>query len=652
MNENEQEESGVHAEDESIAINRIEIQGSVGRDFHIGNIYQREATPAEIRQQDEREDLDRLRQRISSKLENLKKQLEIPFDKGRNPYRFGQALSLREAEILAGQEQVIRDVLGLLQTHHSVFLTGNGGCGKTSLLQAGLMPPLIKQGDLPVLISVRSDPLDLSSIKKLFLPEVKQTAYLSQVSLSTFLWHVTECLPPANHVYLLVDELEDFLTRDPAEKESFKQGWLETLTDSPRIHWLFSIHQGFFQLLDFFRLPEVNPFSELVTLSLLDGEAARQAILKPASLAGINVDEAVSTDIVDRLGGGNIIPAQLQTVCYLMAGGNGPLRSHWTMVEYESEGRADGILRQSLERLVSQFPRGDREIAWQVMAVLVEHKNEGLSFETLSDRLQPYRIGSETLHRLLRLLGEIHLIDVKDEQYYLSSESLRPRIQQWVHEQSALAQARHEAMNQLRQLRNSALRGLLGGAIGFVLLNWFIYKGPPLDLSYRIFTLTQLISIGGIAGFLLTLTVDLSGAAYHGTRTWLRYPAGMIGGMVAMGSSLLLYLNNNYALERLLAILPTAALEGALWGAVIGLGATFAFSGSRRAWLSVLVTALAAGLVLLGMELGAGNILANDLWKERPSSLAIFLAGALVPVFYMGAALLFRRPAPEESDER
>jgi hypothetical protein len=646
MDTKEPEESGAHAEGKSIAINRIEIDGNVGRDFHIGDIYQREATPAEIRQEDEQDALGRLQRRISSKLENLKKQLEIPFDRGRNPYRFGQALSLKEGELLAGRENVIRHVLGLLQINPSVFLTGNGGCGRTSLLQAGLMSPIVKQGDLPVLISMTTDPLELS-IKRQFLPEVTQTPYLSQVPLATFLRHVTECLPPTQHVYLLVDELEDFLGRDPSEMASFKQGWLQALTDSPRIHWLFSIHQGFFQLLNFFRAPEINPFSELVTLSPLDREAARQAILRPASLVEINVDEAVSTDIVDRLGGANIAPAQLQTVCYLMAGGNGPLRRHWTMAEYESEGRADGILRQSFERLVSQFPRGDREFAWQVMAVLLEQESESVSFESLSDRLQPDGIGSETLRRLLRMLGEIHLIDVRDEQYSLSSKSLRPRIQQWVHEQSALTQARHEAMNQLRQLRNSALRGLFGGAVGFVLFNWFIYAGPPLDVSYRIFTLTQLIAIGGIAGFLLTLTVDLAIAAYRGSRTWLRYMAGMIGGMVAIGSGFLLYNNNNYALARFLPILPAASLEGALWGAMIGLGTTYALSSTRRAWLSVLVTALAGGLVLLGMELGVRRVLINDLWKELPS-LYIFLAGALVPFCYMAAALLFRRSAPEK----
>jgi hypothetical protein len=180
-----------------------------------------------------------------------------------------------------------------------------------------------------------------------------------------------------------------------------------------------------------------------------------------------------------------------------------------------------------------------------------------------------------------------------------------------------------------------------------VLFNWFIYAGPPLDVSYRIFILTQLIAIGGIAGFLLTLTVDLSMAAYQGSRTWLRYLAGSIGGVVAMGTGFLLYINNNYVGDRLLRILPAASLEGAVWGAIIGLGTTFALSGIRRAWLGALVTTLAGGLILLGMELGVRSVLANDLWEQLPSTLDIFLAGALVPFCYMAAAI-FRRSAPEK----
>lgn len=633
------------------------------------HVTQQEATPSEKRRLAELADLDLLHRTISSRLENLKKQLKTPFETGGNPYRFGQALSFREAELLAGRENVISNILGLLKINHSVFLTGNGGCGKTSLLQAGLMPSIIKRGDLPVLISVTSDSLELS-IKRQFLPEVTQTPYLSEVPLSTFLRHVTECLPPTKHVYLLVDELEDFLARDPSEMKSFKQGWLQALTDSPRVHWLFSIHQGHFQLLNFFR-PEINPFSELVTLSLLDQEAARQAILRPASLVGIHVDEAVSTDIVDRLGGANITPAQLQTVCYLMAGGNGPLRRHWNVAEYESEGRADGILRQSLERLVSQFPRGDREFAWQVMAVLVEQESEGVSFESLSDRLQPDRIGSETLRRLLRLLGEIQLIDVRDEQYYLSSESLRPRIQQWVQEQSARVKTRQEVRNQLRQFRNSALRGLFGGALGFVLFDQLIYTAEINNIDLFIFSLTLVISIGGIVGFLLTLTVDLAVAAYQGSQALLRYLVGGLGGVIAFTMGSLLYTNTIYGLgESFREILPAAAVEGALWGAMIGIGTTYALSTTSRTWLTVLVTALAGGLLLLFFELQFVSVFVKGDWDAVPailrlflseeasaskiypggilsSPLRLFLAGAIVPACYMVAAL-FRRSVLEK----
>ncbi len=618
--------------------NAVIIQGP---EAHV-DITHRDPTPSETRKLAELADIDLLHRTISKKIENLKKQIRPSVEQGHNPYRFGQALSFREENLLAGRETTIHTILNRLNNNRYVFLAGNGGSGKTSLIQAGLMPQVIKQAALPIFVLVTSDSLELS-IKRQFLDEVTQTPYLSQVPLSTFLRHVTECLPETKHVYLLIDELEDFLSRSPSDTDSFKQEWLQSLTDLPRIHWLFSIHLGVSHLLNFFR-PEINPFSELTILSPLDREAARQVISKAAFASGIRVDDQVSDDILDRLGDADISPAELQTVCYLMAGGNGPIRLHWTMADYESEGRADGLLRQSLERLIGQLKRGDRQASWQVMAALLEHENENASFERLVNYLKPYGIQPQNLEHLLKLLEEINLIDVKDEQYYLASESMRPRIQRWVHEQNALVQARQEAIYQLRQLRNSALRGLFGGAIGFVLFDKLIYTGPIPDLSFFIFFLIQVLAIGGIAGFLLTLTVDLSIAAYHGSHTWLRYVVGSIGGTLAFSTALLLFVTNNYMGDSFLQILPSAVLEGALWGAIVGLGTSYALSDTGRAWPTVLLTALASGLALLGMEFKL-SVLVNELLNEVPSALQIFLAGMLVPFCYM-AATLFRRPDP------
>jgi hypothetical protein len=626
-----------------------------GPDAHV-DITQREATPSEIRKLAELADLDLLHRTIAKKLENLKKQIRSSFERGHNYYRFGQPLSFKEADLLAGRETETHSLLALLKVSRAVFLAGNGGCGRTSLLKAGLMPALIKQGDLPVFVSVTPNSLELS-IKTEILDEVEQTPYLSKVPLSTFIRHVTECLPPTKHVYLFIDELEKFLAREPSETQPFKAAWLKTLTDSPRVHWLFSIHWSASPLLNFFR-PEINPFSELMILSLLSRDAAREAILRPASVIGIEIEDAVIDDILDRLGGTNISPTELQTVCYLMAGGNGPIRLHWTPGDYESEGRADGILRQSLERLVDQLKRGDREPAWQVLATLVEHGKESASFDSLVDDLKPYGIRPETLKRLLESLEEIHLVDIRDERYYLASESMRPRIQQWIHEQNALIQARQEALFQLQQLRNSALRGMFGGALGFILFDLFIYTGIRPDISFTVSFAILAAAIGGIVGFILTLTVDLAIATYHGSQTWVRYLVGGIGGTIAFAIGLLLYITNNYLGDSLRQVLQASAVEGALWGAAIGLGTAYVLSGKSRAWPIVLVTALAGGLILMGLE-SKISVLVNERWAEvslsempsrwriflisLPPLLRIFLAGVAMPFCYMAAALFRRR---------
>ncbi len=610
-----------------------------GDDAHV-DIRHQEATPSQTRLQTERADLVLLKHTISVKLENLNKQPGSSLEKGRNPYGFGQALSYKQADLLAGRESVISSILENLKIDHTGFVAGNGGSGKTSLLQAGLMPKIVKRGDLPVLISVTPGSLE-TRIKREFLGEVTQTLYLNQVPLSTFLRHVTECLPQTKHVHILIDQFEDFLNRSPTETEAFKQEWVHCTSDIPRIHWLFSINLGFSHLLNFFH-PEINPFRDLVILSPLNRDAARQVIIYPTSICGFKVDDSVVDDILDELGDFNIDPSQLQTVCYLMAGGNGPARLNWTMADYEKSGRTEGILSQSLERLIEQLKHGDRDIAWRILASLAEQSNGTETLDQMNQYLKSYSIRPEDSERTLNMLEEIHLVNVEDEQYRLASTSMRPRIERWVNEQTALIQARAEAMNQLRQLRNSALRGLFGGALGFILFDQIVYTGIIPDLSFVVFFLTSVAAIGGISGFILTLTIDLSIAAYRGSRAWMRYVVGGAGGMIAFALGLLLYINNNYTGDLLLRVLPAAALEGGLWGVVIGLGTTYALSNQNRVWVITLATAIASGLTLMVAEFFL-SVLVNEAWAEAPTLILIFLAGAVMPLCYI-TAVLFRRP--------
>lgn len=381
----------------------------------------------------------------------------------------------------------------------------------------------------------------------------------------------------------------------------------------------------------------------MIILPPLDRESARQVILKPASIYGFKVEDDVVDNILKSLGDANIDPSQLQIICYLMAGGNGQTRPDWTMADYEKSGRSDGLLSQSLEKLIKQLKPGDREAAWQILAFLAEQNNQPKSLARLINLTKSYGIQSEDAERITKILEEIHLVDVEDEQYFLASQSILPRIEQWMNQQAALFKARQEATNQLRQLRNSALRGLFGGAVGFILFDQIVYTGIIPDLSFFIFFLLSVGATGGIAGFLLTLTADLSIAAYQGSRTWMAFFAGGIGGIIAFALGFLFYINNNYLGDALLRILPLAALEGALWGAVIGLGTIYTLRSQARIWLSALITALISGAILMLVD-STLSVLVNEAWAKAPSHLQIFLAGATMPLCFITAAL-FRRPS-------
>ncbi len=593
------------------------------------------------KRQTKTEELLLLKHAITLRLENLSKQLDPPIEKGRNPYSFGQALNYKQADFLVGRESIISNILENLKNDRTGIVAGNGGSGKTSLLQAGLMPEIVRRGNLPILVSATSDSLE-ARIKKAFLTNVTDTKYLNQTTLSTFLHHISESLPQAKQLYIIIDRFENFLVKSTLETEAFKQEWTNCTANSPQIHWLFSIHLGFSHLLGFFR-PEINPFLDLIILPPLDRESARQVILKPASIHGFKVESNVVDDILKSLGDANIDPSQLQTICYLMAGGNGQTRPDWTMADYEKSGRSDGLLSQSLEKLIKQLKPGDREAAWQILAFLAEQNNQPKSLARLINLTKSYGIQSEDAERITKMLGEIHLVDVEDEQYHLASQSILPRIEQWTNQQAALFKARQEATNQLRQLRNSALRGLFGGAIGFILFDQIVYTGIIPDLSFFIFFLLSVGATGGIAGFLLTLTADLSIAAYQGSRTWMAFFVGGIGGIIAFALGFLFYINNNYIGDALLRILPSAALEGALWGAVIGLGTIYTLRSQSRIWLSALITALISGAILMLVD-STLSVLVNEAWAKAPSHLQIFLAGATMPLCIITAAL-FRRPA-------
>ncbi len=185
------------------------------------------------------DELNILKQAVMEKRQKLKEKVAEPFAITGNPYPFGKALDLNAGQGLVGRDGIIEDLVKRIRGEKTIFLTGEGGVGKTSLLRAGLMPAFLKEDHLPILLEASEEPLEVS-IKRQFVRDIENTVYLKTQSLGSFLQAVADCLPKGSLVILFVDNFEAFFDHDEAQKEHFRQEWASSIASQANIRWLFS----------------------------------------------------------------------------------------------------------------------------------------------------------------------------------------------------------------------------------------------------------------------------------------------------------------------------------------------------------------------------------------------------------------------------
>jgi hypothetical protein len=376
----------------------------------------------------------------------------------------------------------------------------------------------------------------------------------------------------------------------------------------------------------------------------LNREAARAAIIKPAERFGISIHTDVVESILDTLGGDHIDPADLQLVCHVLAGGRGATTREWDMAYYAAQGKVDGILRDYLDRAITDLEPQEREPAWEILSVLADPSMQALTDEQLIEKMKSHGVKENTTHRILADLQTSNLIE-HTTGYRLSSDSLRPRIEKWRETRSVLVRARQEMVEQLQAIRNSALRGLVGGAIGFVLMDQLLFTAPLSDLSFELFSILLTASFGALAGLLMMFLIDISIATYSGLKKPLAYLAGGIGGAFSFALVMVIYANlNNAGGERFLSLIPSAVLEGSLWGLTAGIGTVWALSSRRPKWIAAPLVVSLCGLALFGVDAAIGILSKSQGLDTTP--LTIFLSGMIFPGSILVSALMGRRKMP------
>jgi WD40 repeat protein len=275
-----------------------------------------------------------------------------------NPYVGPRAF--RQGETLYGRDREVQKLLDLLIAERIVLLYSPSGAGKSSLINAALIPRLQAE-DFRVLPAVRVNtevPPELAQqnghINRYVLSALlsleeglprdqqKPLAELARMSIDEYLRATSlsgtqsateQPRSQATAEALIFDQFEEISTIDPANTidrvELFKQLG-DALRDRGR--WaLFAMREDFIATLDPYVRNLPTRLHNTFRLDLLGPEAAQTAMQKPARQAGVDFTDEAALKLTDDLRrvrvqrpdgtfeeqpGQHIEPVQLQVVCY------------------------------------------------------------------------------------------------------------------------------------------------------------------------------------------------------------------------------------------------------------------------------------------------------------------------------------------------
>lgn len=262
--------------------------------------------------------------------------------------------SFQSGEHLYGRDRELRDLMGLLIAERIVLLHSPSGAGKTSLIQAALIPELTNS-DFVVLPTLRvsleppsGDEWGLTAqeapnrfILSLLLsleegvPADQQMspAELAALSFDDYLKRRIERMENRPDIVLIFDQFEEILTIDPVNQAA-KHAFFAQLGAALRnrqIWALFVMRDDYVAGLTPYVRPVPTRFNTTFRLDLLGVAAARAAIQQPAHAHGVEFDQAAATRLIDDLRrtqvqladgrvetqpGPYVEPVQLQVVCY------------------------------------------------------------------------------------------------------------------------------------------------------------------------------------------------------------------------------------------------------------------------------------------------------------------------------------------------
>jgi len=395
------------------------------------------------------------------------------------PYKFLDYFEAADRPIFFGRDEEVNHLVQRIVAHRLTVLFGQSGVGKTSLINAGVIPRLEEEGYTSLYLRVLREPA--ASIKQAVL-QLKPNAtsppsHLHPLSpdLCSFL---EKTLPSGSRLVILLDQFEEFFVRlGKATRAAFAGELAACLESDLDLRFVLSLRDDYLA-----RLHSLSaPLSDDILLNLfclenLNVAQARLAVTQPAQAFKLRYeDELLETLLDDLEQEEGLEPPQLQIVCHrlyqnLVESGQwveGSGRSGLLALKgYRELGGTEGILASYLRDALAELPDdAARERAWGVLRSMVAVGETGVTLTTREMTRQKTAhklgLGEDDIEEVLAYLQDRRLIRWLEQEgaFEMAHEYMLGKVWEWVSEEEAVLKRASDLLR--RELGNHQKLGLL-----------------------------------------------------------------------------------------------------------------------------------------------------------------------------------------------
>lgn len=305
------------------------------------------------------------------------------------PFKSLDYFRITDASIYFGRKAASLQLFDRVVANRLMILYARSGAGKSSILNAGLSPLLLRQARLPVYVRLQSFNENLEQeIKQAIFPPSRKPwpKLLKHLSLHEFLGLVGMLRSErTRELVIILDQFEQFLISLPNKK--IHQSFIEILRDcyedsSLPVRFVISLkHENLGDLLDLFEQYIPGILQNRYSLPLMSESELREAITGPVRQVtpDVSFEPAFLDRLIEQLGGKNVELTHLQIVCSQLYLALPAGQKEITTALSDALGGVEKILSTYLDRTLEPLPESKHKVAMTILMELVSSEGTNRS---------------------------------------------------------------------------------------------------------------------------------------------------------------------------------------------------------------------------------------------------------------------------------